>query len=214
MDAYRKRGSKKRRIQWSHNLAYAIGLITTDGCLSKDGRHIDFTSKDQDLINTFKRCLRLNNKIGIKKCGEAERICSRIQFSDVNLYKFLLCVGLMPNKTKILGKLNIPNAYFFDFLRGALDGDGYVQVYQDSVYTNSQRLYTRFACASLKHLVWLRKKIKKFLGIKGSLQQTVKRIFELRYAKAESIILLQAIYYSKQLPCLRRKRDIAEPFLK
>jgi len=25
---------------WNHRLAYATGLLATDGCLSKDGRHI------------------------------------------------------------------------------------------------------------------------------------------------------------------------------
>lgn len=213
MDVHRKNNLKQRNMQWSRNLAYAIGLLTTDGCLSKDGRHIDFTSKDKDLIKTFKRCLKLNNKIGLKKCGEANRVCSRVQFGDVKLYKFLLYVGLMPNKTKILGRLNIPDEYFFDFLRGSLDGDGYIQVYQDSIYPNSQRLYTRFACASLRHLLWLRRRIKDFLGIDGSLQRTMKKIFELRYAKYDSIMLLQAIYYSKQSPCLKRKREIAKPFL-
>jgi len=213
METDRKNYPEQKKSQWSHNLAYAIGLLTTDGCLSKDGRHIDFTSNDIDLIETFKSCLKLNNKICLKRCGEGNRVCNRVQFGDVVFYRFLLCVGLMPNKTKKLGKLNIPDRYFFDFLRGVLDGDGYVQVYQDSVYPNSQRLYTRFACASLKHLLWLRKKIKKFLGIEGSVQKTVKKIFELRYAKSESIILLRAIYYSSQSPCLKRKHEIAEPFL-
>jgi len=31
---------------WSSDLAYAIGLIATAGCLLNDGRHIDFTSKN------------------------------------------------------------------------------------------------------------------------------------------------------------------------
>jgi len=34
------------KIQWSPNLAYAIGLIATDGCLGRDKKYIDFTSKD------------------------------------------------------------------------------------------------------------------------------------------------------------------------
>ena len=53
--------------KWTGGLAYIIGLITSDGCLSKDGRHIDFTSKDLDQIQNFTKILGLNNKIGIKK---------------------------------------------------------------------------------------------------------------------------------------------------
>ncbi len=45
---------EKINIQWSPELAYAIGLLVADGCLSKDGRHIDFTSKDLELVESFK----------------------------------------------------------------------------------------------------------------------------------------------------------------
>ena len=48
---------------WSHELAYAVGLIVADGCLSKDGRHIDFTSTDIEQIVLFKECLGIKNKI-------------------------------------------------------------------------------------------------------------------------------------------------------
>ncbi|KKQ97202.1 hypothetical protein A3E15_01705 [Candidatus Woesebacteria bacterium RIFCSPHIGHO2_12_FULL_42_9] len=55
---------------WTANLAYVVGLITTDGSLSKNGRHIDFTSKDYDLIKTFAKILKLKNKVGSKYRGE------------------------------------------------------------------------------------------------------------------------------------------------
>lgn len=58
---------RQREIVWTPELAYAVGLITTDGSLSSDGRHIDFTSNDKELINTFKKCLNLKNKIRKKK---------------------------------------------------------------------------------------------------------------------------------------------------
>jgi len=53
--------------EWSPHFSYAIGLLTADGNLSKDGRHINFTSKDLDLILSFKNCLGLKNSIGNKK---------------------------------------------------------------------------------------------------------------------------------------------------
>ncbi len=49
-------------IQWSGNLAYAVGLIATDGNLSKDGRHMVFVSKDLQLVETFQKCLGINKK--------------------------------------------------------------------------------------------------------------------------------------------------------
>ena len=102
---------------WSPNTAYIVGLITTDGYLSVDGRHIEFTSKDIELINIFKKCLSLKNKIGYKKCGYSKYMCPRIQFGNVIFYKWLNEVGLHPNKSKNLGILNVPKEYIPDFLR-------------------------------------------------------------------------------------------------
>lgn len=43
----------KVKIEWNENFAYAIGLIVTDGSLSIDGRHINFTSKDLEQIQNI-----------------------------------------------------------------------------------------------------------------------------------------------------------------
>ncbi|MCX6743614.1 MAG: hypothetical protein NT116_05255, partial [Candidatus Parcubacteria bacterium] len=99
-----------------------MGLITTDGNLSPDGRHLHFTSKDLELAALFKKILGLTNKIGKKsRGGDEEKKYYVVQFGDINFYRFLLSIGLMPNKSKILGSLKIPDRYFKDFLRGCID---------------------------------------------------------------------------------------------
>jgi hypothetical protein len=42
-----------KNFDWSAELAYIIGLLTTDGNLSNDGRHIIMRSSDLQLLNTF-----------------------------------------------------------------------------------------------------------------------------------------------------------------
>jgi hypothetical protein len=56
-----KRGRKPKRtsIEWSHEFSYAIGLISTDGSLSSDGRHIVMVSKDLEQLINIKQCLRI-----------------------------------------------------------------------------------------------------------------------------------------------------------
>lgn len=197
-----------KNIKWGQKIAYAVGLITTDGCLSPDRRHFDFTSKDLQLIRTFKKCLKIDNKITMKQSGYVkEKKYFRIQFGNVNLYKWLLDIGLMPNKSKRMGVLKIPNEFFFDFLRGHLDGDGYIRRFQDSIYPNSQRLYICFCSASIIHLKWLQDNVKQLLNIKGRIRKG-NRVFYLKYAKKESLILLPKIYSRNNLPCLERKYKI------
>lgn len=101
------------------DLWYIIGLIVTDGNLSKDGRHICITSKDENLLKSVRASLNLNIKIGKKaRDREQEKKYSILQFSDVVFYQYLLNIGLKPKKSLILEKISVPNIYFKDFLNG------------------------------------------------------------------------------------------------
>jgi len=201
-------------MKWNSNIAYAIGLITTDGNLSKDGRHIVFVSKDIVLVKLFKKCLKLKNKISSKTSGysNGKGRYYFVQFGNVNFYRELLSIGLSPNKSKNITKLLIPEKYFADFLRGHLDGDGTIRSYNDPVYRNSRRLYITFLSASEKHVRWLQSQIKKFYGIAGRIRPAI-RVWILVYAKNASKSLLHIVYYKRNLPCLPRKRDIVEDYL-
>ena len=42
-------------FEWTPELAYVVGLLTTDGNLSKDGRHIAIKSADLQLLRTIKK---------------------------------------------------------------------------------------------------------------------------------------------------------------
>lgn len=125
-----QRPKGKVHIEWSADFAYAIGLIASGGCLSKDERHISFVSKDMDQVLNYQKCLRTSSKIGISKSGMGIG-AFRVQFSGAHFYGFLLSIGLTPAKSKTIGKLLIPDEYFFDFLRGSFDGDGGTYSYWD-----------------------------------------------------------------------------------
>lgn len=205
-----KRGrkpGKKVEIRWSSEFAYALGLLTTDGSLSKDGRHISFTSKDRELIMKFLNSLRIQCHIGKKASGSQSRKNFVVQFGDILFYKFLLSIGLMPNKTKIISALQIPVRYFFDFLRGHFDGDGTFYSYWDPRWRSSFMFYTVFVSASKNHIEWLRREIYKLLKINGHLTKSSRKsTYQLKYAKRESLKLLRKMYYNDGVPCLSRKR--------
>lgn len=198
----------KVKIKWSAEFAYAIGLLVTDGCLSSSGRHIDFTSKDKEQIINYMHCLGIENKIGQKKSGHDDSFAFRVQFSDVNFYNFLYTIGLMPHKSKILTNITVPEEYFFDFLRGHFDGDGTFYSYWDPRWKSSFMFYTVFMSASERHVLWIREEIFRRLGIKGHMTKTGKTpMYEIKYAKADSLKLLPNMYYNEQVVCLSRKRD-------
>lgn len=212
-----KRGPKpKSKVNciWSAEFAYAIGLIVTDGCLSSDGRHISFVSKDKEQINNFIRCLKLKVKVGTT-AGYKNKKVFRVQFGDVMFYRFLQGIGLSRAKSKILDKVDVPNRFFFDFLRGVFDGDGYSYSYWDLRWKSSFMFYSGFVSASIKHVRWLRDVIQTRLNLKGHIT-TSKRgtsCYQLKYAKKESLILLKKMYNGDHVVCLTRKKLKIESML-
>ena len=149
------RALSKVKIDWNPNFAYAIGLIATDGNLSPDGRHINFTTKDLDLAEKFREALNLTNKIGRKARGySTEKKYFVVQFSDVSFYDFLIAIGLTPNKSKTLGPIDVPPEFFYDFLRGCLDGDGNINEYKH-IESQYLQLKVRFYSASKIFVEWI-----------------------------------------------------------
>ncbi len=203
-----KRGPKPKgsvKIKWSVQFAYAIGLLTADGCLSKDGRHIDFTSKDKAQVLLFKKCLKLTTKVGLKYSG-AGNLAYHTQFGDVLFYKFLLKIGLTPAKSKTLSHISVPNKYFCDFLRGYFDGDGSSFSFYDRVFKKSYRFYVSFTSASPLFVDWLRSEIFKVLKVKGTIAHNRNNPYlQLKYSKKEAVIISRKMYYSRAVPCLERK---------
>jgi hypothetical protein len=196
----------KVRCSWSPEFAYAIGLLTADGCLSGDGRHIDFTSKDRDQVSTFQKCLGISMRISPKWSGQGRR-AYHVQFGDVLFYQFLMTIGLMPAKSKKLQSLAIPRKYLFDFVRGLFDGDGCSYSFYDSLFEKSFRFYVSFASASPPFLYWLRESIQKAAGIRGHFDRPKSKSYlNLKYSKREALILIEKMYYQTHLPHLRRKR--------
>lgn len=205
----------KVRIKWSPEFAYAIGLIATDGNLSSDGRHIIFTSKDLEMVDNFLKCLRVIIKIGRKaRGGETEKKYFMVQIGDIIFYDFLESIGIHPAKSKTIGSIYVPDKYFFDFLRGHFDGDGTFYSYWDKRWKHSFMFYTEFISASKEHIDWLRASIKRRVGVVGHITKSKNSsVYQLKYAKLESISVLKRMYLSKDVVCLSRKRLKVEKVL-
>ena len=211
-------------VEWSTDLAYAVGLIVTDGNLSKDGRHMCVVSKDIDLLATLRKCLNIENSITPHGGGRGDSVYG-LQWGSRNFYNWLLSIGLMPAKSLRLGPLAIPDEYLADFMRGCIDGDGSILTYTDryNVYKGKQyvyeRLFVSLISASPPFLQWLQSSVGRTAGVSGALfcekEATLNHaaLWMLKYAKYESIRLLRWMYYSPDVPCLARKRDKALPFL-
>lgn len=203
----------RKSYQWSNKIAYAVGLLASDGNLSTDERHINLTSKDIEQLENFKKCLSLKCRIGIKSGGYSKSKYYFIQFSDVALYDFLTSIGLTPKKSLTIGSLRIPKRYFFSFLRGSLDGDGCCYSYFDKRWKSSFMIYLQFSSASEEHLCWINSIIEDLLGFRGKLKKST-RASVLTFAKKSSIMLIKSMYKDKKCIALPRKREKVFIFMK
>jgi len=214
-------------LRWSSELAYVVGIITTDGSLSIDGRHVTITSTDEQLLKTCLMCLQKTTRISLSPKGSlSKKTAYRVQIGDVHFYHWLLNIGLFPRKSLTIKSLCIPNKYFCDFLRGHLDGDGSIIHYTDRYLIKSNpsyvydRVFVYFLSASGIHIQWIRRKIKELKNLHGSLSPSKSKtqkgtaiVYRLKYSTKETKLLLNWMYYRSGLPCLHRKYQIAKPYI-
>jgi len=197
-------------------MAYVVGLLATDGCLSSDKRHIILTSRDRELVESFLTCLGRPIKYTVGRTRLGKR-AYYAQFYDVTFYDWLVARGLTPRKSLTLGAIDVPETYLIPLARGLLDGDGSVCVFRHTPtrkkYPNYEyeRLWVFFLSASQTHIDWLRGRIKESFGLNGHVERIVRKkrhdLFRLKYGKRESIVLLQLLYSDPNAPCLNRKRQ-------
>ncbi|MFA5084815.1 MAG: LAGLIDADG family homing endonuclease [Candidatus Omnitrophota bacterium] len=195
------------------NLWYLVGLITTDGCLSSDGRHINITSKDETYLIKLKSELGLNNKIGIKNRDRANK-AYQIEFANRNLYDFLLSLGLTPAKSLTQDEVIVPDEFFSDFLRGVIDGDGCIRKWAHPTNKNEQwslRIYS----PSLFFVEWLCKEIECLLKVKGRIHREARKkplvdMFILKYGKMASRTIFDSCYYKNALAMDRKAKLASE----
>jgi len=111
---------------WTCDMAYLVGIIMTDGCVRDERRELTVVSMDEELGIFFKNQLKTNYKSSKNKydCG-FYRVYSREIVSD------LIKMGIIPRKSRVLSLSKIPknkmDIYFWDILRGIVDGDGCIQ---------------------------------------------------------------------------------------
>lgn len=105
------RGHRLLPLEWCAEMAYVVGLLATDGCLSKDRRHIVLTSTDLELVESYLHILGRPIRYQVARRRKRKKRAYYAQFSDVVFYDWLLSVGLHPRKSLTLGAIAVPDEY-------------------------------------------------------------------------------------------------------
>ena len=189
---------------------YLVGLIATDGCLSRDGRHIDITSANEKHLSDIRRALNLSCRVTSKGKG-----AYHIQIGSSDLYRKLQEIGLTPRKSLTLGALAVPDAEFSEFFRGVIDGDGGIRHWRHP--SNGREQWTlRISSASRPFVAWLEKTVERLWCVHGRVHEEQRGrfhpLYKLKYGKLAGRVILGKCYYPGALS-LERKRVLAEQCL-
>lgn len=111
---------------WSSSMAYVFGYIAADGCLRPNKNTLSIKSIDYELLEHVRNEMSSNHKINTVDAVKPESHGFVLEIYSKEVIYDLQCLGLGPRKSLTLEFPNVPDMYFWDFMRGIMDGDGHV----------------------------------------------------------------------------------------
>lgn len=155
--------------------AYYIGYIIADGCITKELRKngnysyrliLECKSDDDIIIKTLAKELNVENSIYNRHrtisiiCGKDTKVnpSTTLKISSFKIVNDLMRVGISFRKSSnaelIIDESIIAGKYFFDFVRGLIDGDGSITSDLGGfiIYGNNVKLFQQIELRLKKEL--------------------------------------------------------------
>lgn len=119
----------------SHEKAYWLGIITSDGHVTKDGLKVSLISKDYVMIFNFKKAIGSEHKImkenKFDKRTNKTYTSYTIQIGCKNFVENIVKLGVDYYKSYMCEFPNISEEYYSSYIRGLFDGDGSVCYFEN-----------------------------------------------------------------------------------
>lgn len=200
----------------SHEKAYWLGFIYADGYITEKTYRfgIELNINDKDHLQNFLNCIESNMKIRTRtrknrfenKQQENINSCSII-INNKKLHSDLKNLGVQFNKSKTLKFPTndiLPKEYHFSFLRGVIDGDGTIGIY--NCKNNHKKPHISVISGSKEFIISL-KNILKENEFTLHLRKQSNGTYRLMSESKETVIsLLQSLYKDSKIHTrLKRK---------
>lgn len=173
---------------WTFDMAYIFGMIVSDGNIDRERRCITITQKEKYILD----------EIAIKLGVSEENVVERNNHYYLHLSSKRMCqdvcgYGLTPNKSLTLEFPTVPKTYRGAFLRGVIDGDGWVDKssFRVVVYTGSEKFAEGLSNAFREFDLNARKRkdCRGYYMVTVSRKSDVKRLVEIIYHNKGSLFL-------------------------
>lgn len=179
--------------RWSAEMAYVLGFIYTDGNIN--GNTFSISQKERHILDKINNVMESTYKIRKRDNGKSKLYTLYVHRQE--MVADLRNLGVVEGKSRIMTFPNVPDEYLPHFIRGIIDGDGWVQ---DRGYvmnvTNASRLFS-----TTLHDTFNRR------GLNGRIteQNNAYRVWV--SGKQDVINLADWIYRDCGDLCLHRKRE-------
>lgn len=199
----------------SHNMAYILGFLASDGGVSKNTNHfsLEIQKSDEEILYKIKDEIKYEGPVShyTNNSGHTYsrlRICSQIMKQDLAHY------GIIPRKTFTLTPpVFLNEEYFISYIRGYFDGDG-------CIYTDYKiSKYNWYICGAKKDVLeWMRQilldkyGIITFLHISSTVLSQGDPFYSIQIYSKESILKLFEILYVPDSLYMERKYQIMKNF--
>lgn len=193
--------------KWSPEMAYVLGLLLTDGCLSKPKGYsyrISLCLNDKELLHKVTKVMGSAHAVALSR--HQEGLYSFI-FGREKLAKDLIKLGMKPRKSLDLKFPKVPKQYLRDFIRGVFDGDGSVYYAKRS---KKSPLLSKFYSASAPFILGLKRSLESLGMPKKELYCEARKnpFYYVRYCHTDSLLLFKIMYKGLENDLyLKRKYD-------
>lgn len=124
IDVSEKRRTPKYNVnerffdEWTSEMAYTLGFILTDGCVSKNT--VSISQKEPEPLRAIAEMMASEHPV--VKYGDIHTL----HISRKSMVQSLAKHGIHAKKSLTVSLPEVPDKYLADFLRGVIDGDGWV----------------------------------------------------------------------------------------
>jgi intein/homing endonuclease len=197
---------------WSPAFSYFLGFFMADGNIDLKSKavRIKINQKDKYLLEHFANLMKTNRLVA------SFQNCCELRINNLLIIRRLIAVGCIPgNSLNNKFPESLPDDYFFDFLRGYIDGDGSIYICK-SVASRQKNVLRMSVLGSETFLKRIVEKIEKSLSLKSkyAIRQTKsKHLYSVTFNGEFARRICKALYEKSGSVCLERKKNIYEKHL-
>ena len=191
--------------------AYMVGFLFADGSIQSNGYlNIHIHNRDIELLERFKSDICSGAKITTQQRGNS--LMSRMSFKSKKMCEDLSKYGIIPNKTELTNHLPIdmiPREYWRHFLRGLVDGDGWV-CYSNALKAYKMGFVTRYESTAQDFVFMINELIDDKWTNKIVKDASGARAVKVQIQRRSQVEQLARALYENNTICLSRKYKIAK----